>query len=160
MWFTGWLFLILASAPVGANPPSPKVVPQPTASFFESKLGGLTDNIPELLLKTVNEKIAGHISAKNFDYEAPSTVTLYGVKITDPDGASVVSVRQLKIALSVKALFSGNLLFEEITIREPTINLKSQDGKLNIERAFKTKTKATSSKDDEAPFQSMSRYFI
>ena len=151
LWFPFGAFLLFLSPTLFAESINQPNTHASKPFLLEKRFAGLTDNIPELLLKTVNNKIAGHISAQNFDYEAPSTVTLYGVAIKAPDGSSVIKVRRLKISLSVKALFSGALQFEEISIKEPTINLVSKNGLLNIERAFKTKTIGTAAKDDEAP---------
>jgi|GEM_PF-6973969 len=138
-----WLaFLCGFALPLHAEP---KTVP-PIQTIG---IAGLTDNIPQLLLDTVNKKIAGEILAQRFDYDAPSTVTLYGVKVKAPGGELVVDVRKLRVSVSVKELFSGELRFEEITIDEPTLNLGIQSGKLNLQRAFTPKRKKSGADSDD-----------
>ena len=129
---------------------APASASQGHAAVFEPlQLAGLTDNIPQLLLNTVNKKIAGRLLAERFDYEAPSTVTLYGVKIEAPGGETVVAVRKLRVSVSVKDLFSGALRFEEIAIGEPELNLTVQKGKLNLERAFTPRIRSAQQTDAE-----------
>jgi hypothetical protein len=97
---------------------------------------GIGDSLPGLVLDAVNESIPGTITAGTTRFSAPSTAIFEDTVLTGHDGATIGRIARLTATVSISELLGGNLVVTDLLIQQPNLDLKMQDGHLNLERAF------------------------
>lgn len=114
------------------------ILPQRAEAF--SLREKLSIPIPQLVLKTLNDEIAGSIEVKQMRYLPPSTLLLLDVTLKDPAGKPFASIARLKATLSVSALFVGRLVVSSVEVEKPFLRLELFKSNLNLIDTFTGKT--------------------
>ncbi len=97
---------------------------------------GIGDSLPGLVLDVVNRSIPGTITAGTTRFSAPSTAIFEDTVLKGHDGATIGRIKRLKATVSISDLIDGNVVVTDLLIQQPELDLKMQDGHLNLERAF------------------------
>lgn len=118
------------------------------------RLAGLSESVPELFLKLVNDKLRGRIDAGTIRYDAPSSVVLQDARLLDPQGAVVARVKKARATLSLSELLSGEIVVSSVELEDPSLDLVVVDKKLNlIEALTPKKPPDKNSKDPKTAFR-------
>lgn len=120
------------------------------------RLAGLSESVPELFVKIVNDKLKGKIDAGSIRYDAPSSVVLQDARLLDPRGGVVARVKKARATLSLGELLSGEIVVSSVELDDPALDLVfNKDGKtLNlIEALTPKKPPEKDSKDPKTAFR-------
>ncbi|MCP4499522.1 MAG: AsmA family protein, partial [Deltaproteobacteria bacterium] len=140
--FFGLLFVGMAWSSGSGPSTSPK-------ALQETKLAGLSDNLPGLFVGLINDVIEGEIRPRKIQYQAPSTVVLQDVVVFAPGTRAVAKVEEVRATVSLSSLLRGNIVIEVLELRRPRLLLELEEGKLNLLEAFALKPTSTAKKKDE-----------
>lgn|GEM_PF-1185788 len=136
------LLLALVAAttgtPDGLSPTAPSSSSAVTRD--EPRLAQLASSAAGIFLRLVNEQLKGRIDPRSVTFVAPAGVLLEDAVLTGPGGKPVARVKRALVQLSVRALFSGDILISRIDIDEPRLLLELEDGRLNLLEALTPRT--------------------
>lgn len=105
------------------------------------RLAQLGASAAGVFLRMVNERLKGRIDPRSVSYVSPAGILLEDTVLSGPTGKPVARVKRALAQVSLKALFSGQLLISRIELDEPKLLLeKEADGTLNIVAALAPKT--------------------
>ncbi len=99
-------------------------------------LAGLSESVPALFLRRVNDALKGRIEAASIRYDAPSSVVLQDARLLDPRGVVVARVESARATLSLTDLLSGDLVVSNIELDAPSLDLALNNGVLNLLEAL------------------------
>lgn len=102
----------------------------------EPRLAQLASSAAGIFLRLVNEQLKGRIDPRSVTFVAPAGVLLEDAVLTGPGGKPVARVKRALVQLSIRALFSGDILISRIDIDEPRLLLELEDGRLNLLEAL------------------------
>ena len=130
---------------------TPERGPQPVASRQSFSAPGeqglpdvvqvsqLSSSAAGLFLRLVNERLKGRIDPRSVAFVAPAGVLLEDAVLTGPGKTPVARVKRALVQVSLRALFSGEIVISSIDIDEPRLLLELKDGKLNLLEALSPK---------------------
>ncbi|MBI1945418.1 MAG: translocation/assembly module TamB domain-containing protein [Deltaproteobacteria bacterium] len=114
---------------------------------------GISDTVPGLFLRLVNEALKGRIDPRAIRFEAPSSVVLEDAVLSDPAGAPVARVKRARATISLSSLLIGEVAITRIDLVEPLLLLELKDGKLNLIEALSPKKPPDKKKPPKAAFR-------
>ncbi len=136
------LLLALVAATTGTPDGLSPIAPSLSSSAApgqEPRLAQLASSAAGIFLRLVNEQLKGRIDPRSVTFVAPAGVLLEDAVLTGPGGKPVARVKRALVQLSVRALFSGDILISRIDIDEPRLLLELEDGRLNLLEALTPK---------------------
>ncbi|MFO8082918.1 MAG: translocation/assembly module TamB domain-containing protein [Desulfobacterales bacterium] len=97
-----------------------------------------TDHAGRQIMAQINNRIPGQIIFKDYDPALnKGKIELGNILVKDPEGHIVAGTDKLLVQISWSQLFSGNIVVEEIFIKNPEIKLiVDAEGNLSLSRAF------------------------
>ena len=96
----------------------------------------LNQSIPDLVLKTIHENINGTIKAEKVTFSPPSTLIFNNFNLQDQQQQTIIAIKKVTINLSLLSLFIGRIKADSIAAENPSINLATENGELNLARIF------------------------
>jgi hypothetical protein len=121
--------------------PSPEASSRPPLEPAGTRLAQLGASAAGVFLSLVNERIKGRIDPRSVSYVAPAGILLEDTVLSGPTGKPVARVKRALAQVSLKALFSGELVISRIELDEPKLLLENEaDGTLNLLAALAPKT--------------------
>jgi hypothetical protein len=130
----------------GASSPEPwRVMP---AADDAPRVAQLASSAAGLFLRLVNERLKGRIDPRSVSYVAPAGILLEDTVLSSESGKPVARVKRALAQVSIRALFSGEILISRIELDEPRLLLEIEaDGGLNLLKALSPRKPP----DEDAP---------
>jgi hypothetical protein len=104
------------------------------------RVAQLASSAAGLFLRLVNERLKGRIDPRAVSYVAPAGILLEDTVLSGENGKPVARVKRALAQVSIRALFSGEIVISSIEIDEPRLLLELEaDGNLNLLNALTPK---------------------
>jgi hypothetical protein len=143
--FAAGIALLLLVGNVKAS--SPEVSARPRHDHG-ARLAQVSERVPRLFLRAINDLIRGTIRADRIKFLPPSSLLLEDALLLGPTGHRVAILGRAKLRLAITPLLAGNIVIRELEIDDPSLELRMEDGELTLLEALSPKK---ASKDGKPP---------
>jgi|GEM_PF-5085987 len=105
------------------------------------------EGLKDTILANLNNAISGRVEIDRLGGTLPFSVELEGVRIFDPDGVQVVSVRNLSTSIRVLGLLDRQVDVSSLALTEPSVTIFDGEGRIGLARAFAPRSPSPATPD-------------